>query len=93
MKIVLPKKKHTSRGYKVHALITLEGYITVFEITPAFTDDRERFRDLINGYSDIIVLAGKVYISRKPIQKQNICLFATKRSNSKENLPPNPCVN
>ncbi|MCB7344623.1 transposase, partial [Blautia obeum] len=41
-----PSKKETYFGYKVHALITLEGYITAFEITPASTDDREGLRDL-----------------------------------------------
>ena len=40
MENVLPKKE-TYYGYKVHALITLEGYIASFEITPASTDDRE----------------------------------------------------
>ena len=45
MENVLPKKE-TYYGYKVHALITLEGYITSFEITPASTDDREGLRDL-----------------------------------------------
>lgn len=34
-------KKETYYGYKVHALITLEGYITAFEVTPASIDDRE----------------------------------------------------
>ena len=41
-----PSKKETYYGYKVHALITLEGYIASFEITPASTDDREGLRDL-----------------------------------------------
>ena len=36
-----PSKKETYFGYKAHALVTLEGYITSFEITPASTDDRE----------------------------------------------------
>lgn len=42
----MPFKKETYYGYKVHALITLEGYIASFEITPASTDDREGLRDL-----------------------------------------------
>ena len=40
-----PSKKETYFGFKVHALITLEGYITAFEITPASVDDREGLRD------------------------------------------------
>ncbi len=35
-----PSKKEIYFGYKVHALITLEGYITAFEITAASVDDR-----------------------------------------------------
>lgn len=40
-----PSKKETYFGFKVHALITLEGYITAFEITPASVDDREGLRE------------------------------------------------
>ena len=36
-----PSKKETYFGFKVHAMITLEGFITSFEITPASTDDRK----------------------------------------------------
>lgn len=85
-----PSKKETYFGYKVHALITLEGYITAFEITPASTDDREGLRDLMDGCSNVTILADKGYVSGKlfqEMQKQNICLFALKRSNSKENWP------
>lgn len=46
-----PSKKETYFGYKVHALITLEGYITAFEITPVSTDDREGLRDLMDNCS------------------------------------------
>lgn len=41
-----PSKKETYFGFKVHALVTLEGYITAFEITPASVDDWEGLRDL-----------------------------------------------
>lgn len=50
-----PSKKETYFGYKVHALITLEGYITAFEITPVSTDDREGLRDLMDNCSKICV--------------------------------------
>ncbi len=36
-------------GYKVHAMVTFEGYITASEITPASTDDREGLHDLVDG--------------------------------------------
>ena len=83
-----PSKKETYFGYKVHALITLEGYITAFEITPASTDDREGLRDLVDNCSNFTVLADKDYVGERlmqEMQEQNICLFALKRSNSKEN--------
>ena len=85
-----PSKKETYFGYKVHALVTLEGYITAFEITPASTDDREGLRDLVDNCSNITILADKGYVGEKlmqEMQEQTICLFALKRSNSKENWP------
>ena len=85
-----PSKKETYFGYKVHALVTLEGYITAFEITPASTDDREGLRDLMDNCSNITILAYKGYVGEKlmqEMQEQTICLLALKRSNSKENWP------
>ena len=89
MENVLPKKE-TYYGYKVHALITLEGYIASFEITPASTDDREGLRDLADHWSNVTILADKGYVGKnmkQEMQEKNICLFALKRSNSKENWP------
>ncbi len=58
-------QKETYYGYKVHALITSEGYIASFEITPASTDDREGLRDLAAHWSNITILADKGYIGKK----------------------------
>ena len=85
-----PSKKETYYGYKVHALITLEGYIASFEITPASTDDRKGLRDLTDHWSNVTILADKGYAGknmRHEMLEKNICLFALKRSNSKENWP------
>ena len=60
-----PSKKETYFGYKVHAMITLEGFITAFEILPASTDDREGLRDMTDGLSRITVLGDKGYIGEK----------------------------
>ena len=71
-------------------LITLEGYIASFEITPASTDDREGLRDLADHWSNVTILADKGYVGKnmkQEMQEKNICLFALKRSNSKENWP------
>ena len=49
---------------KVHALITLEGYIVSFEIIPASTDDREGLRDLADHWSNVTILADKGYVGK-----------------------------
>ena len=56
-----PSKKETYFGFKVHALITLEGVITSFEITPTSTDDREEPRDLAANHSGVTILGDKGY--------------------------------
>lgn len=83
-----PSKKETYFGYKVHALVTLEGYITSFEITPASTDDREGLRDIVESQSDLVILGDKGYVGENlmlEMKEQGICLLALKRSNSKIN--------
>lgn len=85
-----PSKKETYFGYKVHAMITLEGYITAFEITPASTDDREGLRDIVENQSGLIVLGDKGYVGEnftQELKEQGICLMALKRSNSKADWP------
>lgn len=85
-----PSKKETYFGYKVHAMITLEGYITSFEITPASTDDREGLRDIVEGASDLVILGDKGYVGEnlaRDMSDQGICLMALKRSNSKFDWP------
>ena len=85
-----PSKKETYFGYKVHAIITLEGFITAFEITPASTDDREGLRDLTDGLSNITILGDKGYVGENihdEMKEQGICLMSLKRSNSKDNWP------
>ena len=56
-------KKETYFGYKVHAMTTLQGLITHFEIIPACIDDREALRDLTAQMKQGILLADKGYIS------------------------------
>lgn len=85
-----PSKKETYFGYKVHALITLEGYITAFEITPASVDDRQGLRDIVENQSGLIILADKGYIGEDlmlEMQEQKNTLLALKRSNSKVKWP------
>lgn len=85
-----PSRKETYFGYKVHAMITLEGYITACEITPASTDDREGLRDLTETQSNHVVLGDKGYTGELIMQEmaeKGICLMALKRSNSKTDFP------
>lgn len=85
-----PSKKETYFGYKVHALITLEGYITAFEITAASVDDREGLRDLIEGKEGLVVLGDKGYVGEaltQELSSHGVYLMALKRSNSKTDWP------
>lgn len=50
-----PSKKETYYGFKVYALITLEGYITAYEITPASIDGREGLRDFAENYLNLVI--------------------------------------
>ena len=85
-----PSKKETYYGFKVHALITLEGYITAFEITPASVDDREGLRDLAENHLGLVILGDKGYTGRilwEDMKQQGVCLMSLKPSNYKENWP------
>lgn len=79
-----PSKKETYFGFKVHAMITLEGYITAFEITPASVDDREGLRDLAENHFGLVVLGDKGYTGEvlwEDMRRQGICLMSLKPSN------------
>lgn len=85
-----PSKKETYYGFKVHALITLEGYITAFEITPASVDDREGLRDFAESYLGLTILGDKGYTGEtllRDMQEKGICLMSLKPSNYKVNWP------
>ena len=85
-----PSKKETYFGFKVHALITIEGYITAFEITPASVDDREGLRDFTENHLCLTVLGDKGYTGEQlweDMQEKGICLMSLKPSNHKNNWP------
>ena len=85
-----PSKKETYFGFKVHALITLEGYITAFEITPTSVDDREGLRDLAQNGLSVVILGDKGYTGKvlwEKMMSQGVCLMSLKPSNYKENWP------
>ena len=85
-----PSKKETYFGFKVHALITIEGYITAFEITPASVDDREGLRDFAENHLCLTILGDKGYAGEKlwqDMRDKGICLMSLKPSNYKNNWP------
>ncbi len=78
-----PSKKETYFGFKVHALITLEGYITAFEVTPASVDDREGLRDLAEKRCGLVILGDKGYTGEALFDdmcRKGICLMSLKPS-------------
>lgn len=87
---VCPSKKETFFGFRVHVMITLEGYITAFEITPASVDDREGLRDLAENRMSLTILGDKGYTGERltrEIWEKGICLMSLKPSNYKNNWP------
>ncbi len=83
-----PSKKETYFGFKVHALITLEGYISAFKITPASVDDREGLRDFAENYLNLVIPGDKGYTGEAlsaDMQNKRICLMSFKPSNHKKN--------
>lgn len=81
-------KKETYYGFKVHALITLEGYITTFEITPASVDDRERLRDFAENHLHLVILKDKGYTRERLLEdmhSKGICPMSLKPSSYKMN--------
>ena len=87
-------KKETYFGFKCHALITLDGYITAFDVTPASVDDREGLRDLVDGISGITVLGDKGYAGAavaEEMREKGIFLMALKRRDSRTPWPKEVC--
>ena len=85
-----PSKKETYFGFKVHALITLEGYITAFEVTPASVDDREGLRDIAENCFGLVILGDKGYTGEALLdgmRRKGICLMSLKPSNYRNNWP------
>lgn len=84
-------KKETYYGLKLHALVTLDGYITDIELTAANVDDRDILWELLPSTHEVIVLGDKGYIGDEMAQdladSKNVELLALKRSNSKTPYP------
>lgn len=85
-----PSKKETYFGYKVHALVTADGYIAKYEIGRASEDDREGLYRLTENISGITVIGDKGYVGetlRENLADRGITLIAMRPSNYKKQFP------
>ena len=84
-------KKETYYGLKLHAAVTLEGYITDIEITAANVDDRAILWEIFESTYQPIILGDKGYIDDELAQdlkdEKGLKLLALKRNNSKKPYP------
>lgn len=84
-------KKETYFGFKFHALITIDGFLADYIITPANIDDRNAVWELCEKYNSISVIGDKGYVNKRLTpelkNEKGINLLFLKRGNSKENYP------
>lgn len=83
-------KKETYFGLKLHALVTVDGFISDFFLTPAGVDDRLAVFELIEDKPSIKIIADKGYVDEtlkcQLENEKNILLLSLKRKNSKNPL-------
>ncbi|ADL49849.1 IS982-like element ISClce1 family transposase [Clostridium cellulovorans] len=83
-------KKETYYGFKLHALVALDGYITDFSITAANIDDRDAVWELIDNSVVNTLIGDKGYIGQKIASQlkeiMDINLLTISRNNSKIKL-------
>jgi hypothetical protein len=83
-------KKQTIFGYKLHLLVTFQGIITDFELTPANADDRYVGWELLAEHSKLTVLADKAYIKAAIAQAlahyNQVQLVTLPKSNQKKQV-------
>lgn len=89
---VCASKKETYYGYKVHVLVTLDGYVTDYVITSASVDDRQALWELVSKYKGHLKIIGdKGYISPELAEElkreKNILLIYMKRNKAKDPYP------
>lgn len=84
-------KKKRYYGFKLHAMTTLEGFVTNITITPSNTNDQEALWESSPHNPKPIVLGDKGYIgddlARELEYLGEMKLLALKRSNSKAPYP------
>src|SRR5262249_60083641 len=89
---VVPSKKQTIYGYKLHLLVTFGGVILDFHLAGANEPDLAVGLDLLSAYSDLTALGDKAYISAPEAealwQQRRIRLLTLPRKNQRRQLPP-----
>ena len=84
-------KKQTYYGFKLHFLVTLEGYLTDFSVTAANIDEREALWDLVSKHNPLTILGDKGYLNKDFAAdlklEKDIDLIPIKRNNSKAQYP------
>jgi hypothetical protein len=82
-----PSKKETYLGYKLHLVVTLEGLVTDYVLTPANIDDREAIWDLPNEFSLHTFFGDKGYnginYATSLIKERGITMLPLKKDNDK----------
>lgn len=83
-------KKETYFGLKLHALVTIDGFISDFFLTSAGIDDRLAVFELTENKPSLKIIADKGYIDDdlkcQLKNEKNILLISLKRKNSKDPL-------
>src|SRR5262249_13541365 len=89
---VVPSKKQTIYGYKLHLLVTFSGVVLDFHLAGANEPDLAVGLDLLSAYTDLTVLGDKAYISAPEAealwQQRRIRLLTQPRKNQRRQLPP-----
>jgi Transposase DDE domain len=89
---VVPSKKQTIYGYKLHLLVTFGGVILDFHLAGANEPDLAVGLDLLSAYSDLTALGDKASISAPEAealwQERRIRLLTLPRKNQRRQLPP-----
>lgn len=83
-------QKETYYGLKLHALVTVDGFISDFFLTSAGVDDRSAVFELTENKPSIKIIADKGYVDEllkcQLEDERNILLLSLKRKNSRNPL-------
>ncbi|KAA6334214.1 hypothetical protein EZS27_017438, partial [termite gut metagenome] len=64
IKAIVPHKRCTTCGYKLHAICSIEGVFSDFDLTKASVHDIHYLKDVKLSHQNCVLLADKGYLSR-----------------------------